>query len=295
VHTITLGHVEVTALRDAPIHADPHLLMFEPSGQPVSAEQIVAEFGHLMDTDGSFPGSFTYYLIRSEHQLILVDTGIGPWPRGGRESRLDQALVEMQVAPEDIDLVVLTHLHFDHVGWNTVDAGDGTPRVFFPRARFLVHQTEWEYWMRPQFLTHPKFAYLTQCVLPLQESGQLQFVDPHAPVTADLTLRPLAGHTPGQMGIDIASAGHKASMIADVSFHPMQIEHPEWSIDNPFWSADDPTIPRLVEVDVAQAIATRIRIFNEAADDGRLLLTCHWKYPSMGRIKRQSGKLFFEG
>jgi len=134
VHTVTLGRVEVTALCDAPIHADPHLLMFEPSGRPVPAEQLVAEYGHLLDADGSFPGSFTYYLISSEHQLVLVDTGIGPWPRAGRESRLDQGLVQMQVAPEDIDLVVRTHLHFVHVVWNTVDAGDGTPRVFFPRA-----------------------------------------------------------------------------------------------------------------------------------------------------------------
>jgi hypothetical protein len=140
------------------------------------------------------------------------------------------------------------------------------------RAQFLVQQTEWDYWMRPKFLTHPEFKYLTQCVLPLQETGQLQFVEPDAALTADLTLRPLAGHTPGQVGIEIASAGQKASIIADVSHHPMQIDHPEWSLDNPYWSADDPEASRLVDVDVAQAIATRIRIFNEAADDGRLLM-----------------------
>src|SRR5262245_15811124 len=135
-------------------------------------------------------------------------------------------------------MVVLTHLHWDHVGWNTVDAGDGKSRVFFPRAQFLVPQTEWDYWMRPQFLRRPEFDCLKQCVLPLQESGYLQLVEPHTTLTADLTLRPLPGHTPGQVGIDIASGGKKASIIADVSHHPVQIEHPEWSLDNPSWSAD---------------------------------------------------------
>lgn len=240
MHTITLGKVEVTALLDLPMQSDPQLLMREPSGQLVPAEQIVAEYGHLLDANGLLPMSFTYYLVRSEHKTILVDTGVGK--RSGRQSRLDKALLEMQVAPEDIDLVVLTHLHFDHVGWNTVDTGDGTPRVFFSRAQFLVQQTEWDYWMRPKFLTHPEFKYLTQCVLPLQETGQLQFVEPDAALTADLTLRPLPGHTPGQVGIEIASAGQKASIIADVSHHPMQIDHPEWSLDNP--PTGQPMTPR---------------------------------------------------
>src|SRR5260370_22423522 len=138
VHTITLGNVEVTALLDLPMQSDPQLLMREPSGQLVQASQIVAEYGHLLDANGLLPMSFTYYLVRSEHKTILVDTGVGT--RSGRKSRLDKALLDMQVAPEDIDLVVLTHLHSDHVGWNTVDAGTGRPESSLRPRRFVLNR-----------------------------------------------------------------------------------------------------------------------------------------------------------
>ena len=138
MHTVTIGSVAITALLDAPFLQNPKVLT------PEHADDLAAEYRDALDARGLFLGAITCYLIRSAGQLILVDTGIGPRKRPGFPAgHLDDALRAAGVRPDEIDVVVHTHLHTDHIGWNTYDADDGRPAIFFPNARFVIQQAGW--------------------------------------------------------------------------------------------------------------------------------------------------------
>src|SRR5256885_13826970 len=132
-------NVEILALQDAAALMNPEWMF------PQVAGQFVAEYGHLRDERGLMPMSITTFLLRSAGKTILIDTGVGPRRRGGLpRGKLDVALANAGIAPEQIDVVLNTHPHVDHVGWNTVDAEDGSRRIFFPRARWDVQRIELE-------------------------------------------------------------------------------------------------------------------------------------------------------
>jgi glyoxylase-like metal-dependent hydrolase (beta-lactamase superfamily II) len=271
---VTIGDVEVLPLQDAAMLMNPHVFM------PQHAGEWLAETPDLADERGLMPMSVTCFLVRSAGKTILVDTGLGPRRRPGfPRAHLDEALREAGVAPGDVDIVVNTHLHIDHVGWNTVDTEDGRRVPFFPRARWIVQRVEWEHWVRPQFLEAEGNAHLRECVVPLGEQGRVDLVTPDAPLDEHLTFVPSPGHTPGHVAVGIASQGERAIIIGDASHHPIQLTHPDWS---PSFDTD----PLL-------AARTRDRLFDDAADDGRLWLAGHWPYPGIGRILRVDGKRMF--
>src|SRR5690606_31011497 len=142
--------------------------------------------------------------------------------------KLDQSMAAAGVSPEEIDIVLNTHLHVDHVGWNTVDDGDGGQRIFFPNAEFWVQRQEWDYWMTPEHLASEGSAHLRECVEPLRNSDRLKLVEAEQAITKDLTFVPAPGHTPGHVAIGIASAGERGVIVGDASHHPVQLEHPDW-------------------------------------------------------------------
>jgi glyoxylase-like metal-dependent hydrolase (beta-lactamase superfamily II) len=272
--TVTVGNVQVTPVIDTPVLMNPQYFM------PNHAEQMYAEYEHLLDERRLMRMSITCYLVRSDGRTLLVDTGLGNrrrpnFPRG----HLDDSLEELGVDPGEIDIVLNTHLHIDHTGWNTVDDEQGNSRIFFPNAEFWVQQPEWDYWVQPEHLDNPEFPHLRETVLPLKDSGRLHFVKPDDAITADLTYVATPGHTPGHVAIGIHSAGERAIIIGDASHHPIQLDHPDWSP-----SAD---------VDPVQSYRTRERLFEEAVADGRTWIAGHWMFPGVGRIVRLDGKRVF--
>ena len=272
---VTIGNVTITPIQDTAILTNPRQFM------PDHGDQFAEEYKHQADERGLMPMSITSYLVRSSGKNVLVDTGLGNRKRTGFPiGKLDVALKEAGIAPGDIDLVIHTHLHIDHTGWNTVDAADGSKQIFFTNAKFLVQQVEWDYWMQPKFVNDPSHPHLADTVEPLTNSGRLEFVRGESAIDENLVFVHSPGHTPGHVCVGIQSAGEKAIIIGDASHHPVQLDHPDWS---PAFDAD-PTV----------SAKTRDKLFDMAAADGRTWIAGHWAFPGVGRIVRVEGKRVFQ-
>ena len=144
-HKTRIGNAELIALRDSWVARAPG--EFFPS-VPAEAWDPYRE---LLDADGNLTLNLGVWLIHSAGRTILVDTGIGgrPSPMALQEpAALPEVMEAAGVKPEAVEVVVFTHLHFDHCGWNTVDEG-GSPVPLFPNARHVVQRREWEYWTGP--------------------------------------------------------------------------------------------------------------------------------------------------
>lgn len=275
VQSVTIGNVEVLPILDTSLLMNPQQFL------PQYADQFLSEYRAQADERGLFQMAVTCFLVRSAGKTMLVDSGLGGRPRPGfPQGRLDAALAEAGIAPGEIDAVLNTHLHIDHVGWNTVDMADGTREIFFPNARFVIQKPEWDYWMTPERMAEPGNAHLVECVEPLTNSGRIDFLEGETAYDENLTFLPTPGHTPGHVAIGIYSAGERAIIVGDASHHPAQLDHPDWSPG--------------FDVDPVQSAATRDRLFNMAADDGRTWIAGHWPFPGMGRIVRLDGRRAFQ-
>lgn len=216
-------------------------------------------------------------LMRSGGRLILVDTGIGPDPiamMGGVPSSLPEALRGHGVDPDEIDIVFLTRAHIDHVGWNTTRAGNLT----FPRARYLLHQADWDAKSRLEAVaTHFGAApYVERTLTALEAHGVIDLLTGETPLTAEITAVPSPGHTPGSMSLLISSSGHKAIIPGDVIINPAQVSEPGW-----IFGFDD---------DGERAIATRTRLLDQIEAEGMTVASCHFPHPGYGRIIRLAGR-----
>jgi glyoxylase-like metal-dependent hydrolase (beta-lactamase superfamily II) len=275
MHTVNIGNVQVTALLDTGLLMDPRQFM------PAHADEFATEYKHLADERGLMPMAITCYLVRSAGKNVLVDTGLGSRRRPGfPRGHLDESLANAGIAPGDIDIVLNTHLHIDHVGWNTVDRDDGTREVFFPKARFLFQQTEWDYWMTPERLAEPANAHLIECVAPLKDTGRIEMVTSERAVDEHLTFIPTPGHTPGHVAIGIMSNSERAVIAGDSSHHPAQLIHPDWS---PAFDSDP-----------VQSAKSRDALFDEVIAENRTWMAGHWDHPGIGRIVRLDGKRVFK-
>ncbi len=271
---VTVGSVEITPLLDS------RLLMSPPYFLPDHAAEFVAEYGHEADERGLFAMAVTCFLIRSAGKTMLVDTGIGRRRRPNLPlGHLNDSLKAVGVDPGDIDVVLNTHMHVDHVGWNTFDKEDGTREVFFPKAQFWFQQAEWDYWMQPERLADPANAHLVECVEPLRDTGHIVFAEKEQAIDEHLTYVPTPGHTPGHVAIGIMSQGERAVIVGDASHHPMQLLHPDWSP-----SFDD---------DRLLAAKTRDDLFEWVLAENRLMMAGHWQHPGIGRLHRIEGKRQF--
>lgn len=215
----------------------------------------------------------TCYLIRGRGRTILVDAGIGPGPVplfGNQRGALLERLQERGIRPEEIDTVVLSHLHPDHVGWA---ARDGRPT--FPKARYLASQLELETFYRDDVRAAMHAivpGYLEECVRPLERAGVLDPVVPGGEIAPQVRVSLVPGHTPGQLALEVGDGTDRVRLVADAFTHPAQVARPTWC------SAFD--------MDRPQAIATRERLIEEAVSQGVRVLASHFP-PVPGRIVRE--------
>jgi glyoxylase-like metal-dependent hydrolase (beta-lactamase superfamily II) len=220
------------------------------------------------------------WLIRTRHHTILVDTCGGnhkprehfPVFHQRRSSAWLDNLRAAGVSPEDIDYVFCTHLHIDHVGWNTrLENGVWVPT--FPNARYLWSQAEYDH-ARPagDGADDGEHAIFVDSVLPVVEAGLAQMVGPSFDLDDQIAIETAPGHTPGHSLLRAKSGGQVGLFTGDALHHPLQIAAPDC---NSFACAD-----------AHQARATRRRILGECADHGHLLVPAHFAAPHVGRITR---------
>lgn len=220
-------------------------------------------------------------LVRDGTHTILVDTGIGdkiePKRREtvypGDYGRLLTGLAALGVRPTDIDIVVNTHLHFDHCGWNTAIV-HGAAIPTFPNARYYIRRGEWEAATHPNERT--RATYLAENLAPIAESDQVELVEAEVQVTPSVRLLPTPGHTEDHSAVVLSSQGETAVYMGDVVQHPVQIDRPAWI------SAFD--ILPLVSLE------TKKRLVEQAFTTGALLISTHAPYPGAGRIHDEDGR-----
>jgi glyoxylase-like metal-dependent hydrolase (beta-lactamase superfamily II) len=226
--------------------------------------------------DGLFRGPkwilpFRAFLIRTRRETVLVDAGLGPPPGDflpERQGWLLEQLHEVNVEPGEIDLVVLTHLHVDHVGWAAVG---GKP--MFPRARYLISSPDWHFFgNRPE--SRRTFAAK---LAPLQDAGVLELVEPEVTeIAARISLRPAPGHTPGHLAVEIGGDAKRAIVIADAAVHPLQLH--------------DPSLLYVHDEDPSATAATREALLAELADADVIVAAGHFP-GGLGQIATENGSL----
>lgn len=286
--TITLGDVEITRVFEQHRLDMPRLAVFPDVDEAVWRGQrdwLAPEFWNP-DSD-TMVASLQSWLLRSEGATILVDTGVGNDKRrpgmpvfdGLRTGFLDN-LAAAGARPEDVDLVVITHLHSDHVGWNTrlVD-GEWVPT--FPNARYLFARADLEYW-------DPANGHRTRSgermagvfedsVAPVLAAGLVDAWEDAHKIDANLSLEPAPGHTPGAAVVRLRSGTDRAAFVGDLLHSPLQVVEPDAC---PCFDEDE-----------AQGRASRRRVLGSVADEGALLLPAH--FPSAGAVElRRDGDRF---
>ena len=237
--------------------------------------------------------SFHSFVVEADGRRILVDACHGnDKQRTGNIAYANSLhtgyltnLASAGFKPEDIDIVLCTHLHYDHVGWNT-RLENGRWVSTFPNAKYLMTKVDFDHFSRlPEGTPESHHAgAFEDSVLPVVREGRAELLEAdHIPgfdLSPDVCLEPAPGHTPGSVIVRIRNDFGAAVLSGDVIHHPIQILEPRLYVEG--------------EHDTAQATRTRERLIEDCADTGAILLPAHFPDPTTGRIVRSSGGYRFE-
>jgi glyoxylase-like metal-dependent hydrolase (beta-lactamase superfamily II) len=231
--------------------------------------------------------SFHTFVVKTGRHTILIDSCLGndkerptrPQFHCMRTSYLAD-LARVGVKPESVDYVMCTHLHWDHVGWNTrLDSGRWVPT--FPNARYIMARREFAHWQEVQQRGEdtPHARAFEDSVLPVVQTGQSVLVDDDYALEDGLWFEGAPGHTPGNVVIHARSGDETGLFTGDVIHHPLQLLKPEWST----LACSDRQLSR----------QTRTRLIEEHAERGTRLLPAHFPAPTVGRIVREGSAYWY--
>ncbi len=238
---------------------------------------------HFLTGNGRAIASIHCFVIQSEGHSIVVDTCVGnDKPRevkawNQRKGRFLEDLAEAGFPRERVDTVLCTHLHVDHVGWNTM-LEDGKWVPTFPNARYLFGRKEWEFWSKQT--AGAEHAVQQDSVLPIIEADLADLVAMDHRITSEVFLEPTPGHTPGHVSVRISSQGEEAVITGDLMHHPVQCAEPAWASN--------------FDADADAARNTRRAFLARYADRPVLVLGTHFATPTGGRIVRDGEAFRFE-
>jgi glyoxylase-like metal-dependent hydrolase (beta-lactamase superfamily II) len=283
VQSWKIGAVTVTKIVELSLRISPRFLL--PEATPEALEPLRSWLApRFLGRDGRIVLSIHSFLVESQGLRILVDTCIGndkprpvfpEWDR--RRGPFLRDLEAAGFPRESVQRVVCTHLHVDHVGWNTTLEKDRWVPTF-PHARYLIGRREWEFWRSEK--DDLSRAVLEDSVQPIVDSGLADLVRSDHAITDEVRLVPTPGHTPGHASVAISSRGEEAVITGDMLHHPAQCARPEWK-DN-------------FDVDHELARSTRTAFLERHADRPALVLGTHFPQPTAGRIRRDAGAWRFE-
>ncbi|MFC9503609.1 MBL fold metallo-hydrolase [Streptomyces sp. NPDC057002] len=237
---------------------------------------------HFADGDGVLCLDSHSFAFTAGGLRVLVDTGIGNGKQRANPAWHDldtdylRRLTAAGFPPDSVDLVILTHLHADHVGWNTREV-NGAWVPTFPHARYLTSRVEREFWAG-YAMDEARAQMFRDSVIPVQEAGLLDLVDVPAEgveVAPDLRLVPTPGHTPGHLAVELTSRGRTALITGDCVHHPVQLAHPG--------------IGACVDIDPVRSEASRRGLLDALAGTDTLLLGTHFAPPTAGRVIAHEG------
>lgn len=254
-----------------------------PQATPEALRQSSWLYPHFVNENDNLLLSIHALLVEAPGVRLVVDTCVGnDKPRslsGGRPlaTAFLQSMADAGWSRESVDAVVCTHLHVDHVGWNTM-LQDGKWIPTFPNARYLIGKTEFAHWSAEG--DDEQQAILGDSVQPILDAGLADLVEMDQVISPEIRLMPSTGHTPGHVSVVIVSEGQKAVITGDMTHHPCQMAHPDWS---PAFDSD----PKAAAV-------TRARLFAEWADEPTLVIGTHYAAPTAGRVVRDGAAFRFE-
>lgn len=273
--TWRIGDVTVTRIPELEVTGGSRFLL--PDATREAVLPIAWLRPHFADDEGRLRMSIHALVVQTPTSRILVDTCLGNDKQQRRipawNDRHGPFLADLAAAgypAESIDTVLCTHLHVDHVGWNTRKV-DGRWVPTFPRARYLMGRVEFEHW-RDHAEREDHRATFADSVAPVFDAGLVDLVETTHVLTPEIDLVPTTGHTPGHVSVRIRSRGETALITGDFMHHPCQMARPDWGT-----TADS---------DIEAARATRRRMLAELAGTPTLVIGTHFSAPTAGRVVR---------
>ncbi len=271
MYSWTVGDITVTSVIEVEGSA-PGTFLFDEATPEVVLDRHGWARGSYVDDAGRLLTRVQALVIRSADTTIVVDTCIG-----NDKERDVPAWNQLQLPfldrfraagfdPLAVDAVVCTHLHVDHVGWNTMLV-DGEWRPTFPDSRYLFAGPEYRHWSAEPHCHRPEHD---DSIAPVVAAGLVDLVDVDAEVAPGVTLVPTPGHTPGHCSVRLDSDGAAALITGDFMHHPVQVASPEWC--------------SRFDVDRTRSEQTRREFVEAHADDELLLIGTHFGGPCSGRI-----------
>ncbi len=268
-YRLKVGDLEVTALFDGAAVFDAHWL----NGTKATMDGVVnalQEDPRLLDV------SDEGFLVNTGKQRILVDAGAGSWWGGGVLGRLEGSLRSAGFTPEEIDIVLITHLHSDHVGGLTTQDG----KRVFPNADVYVAKAESDFWLSTEIAAkapkdvQPFFQSARAIAAPYIKAGKWHTFNGSESIVDGMQLVPLPGHTPGHTGYEFSSKGQKILFCGDiVHAQRVQLQHPE--------------VTAVFDIDQNAAAATRLQLLPKLAREDVLIAGPHMPFPALGRLRKE--------
>lgn len=253
-----------------------------PQASPEAIQKLPWLTPHFATPEGRLKMSIHALVIETPTRRIVVDTGLGNDKTGRsvpvwnqRDTPFLDYLTAAGYPPEMIDTVICTHLHVDHVGWNT-RLHDGRWVPTFPNARYIFNRAEFEHWSTHRDDPEHPPAPFDDSVQPITAAGLADLVPGDFQFSDEIGLMPTPGHSPGHMSVHIRSGGEEGVLLGDVAHHPCQMAHLHWASTADF--------------DPQQSTATRRELFSRLAGTGTLVIGGHF---DAGLIRREGDAFAF--
>lgn len=276
-----IGDVKITRIIEMEVAGGSKFIL--PDATREACQPLTWMAPHFMDADGNLIMSIHALVVDTGDRRIVVDTCIGNDKQRSipNWSNLQTSFLEDLAAAgyprESIDTVLCTHLHVDHVGWNTMLV-DGEWVPTFENARYLMAEKEFQYWdsVDEDALNE---GVMGDSVRPVVAAGLVDFVDCEYQICPEIQLEPTPGHTPGHVSVHIASAGEEALITGDCIHHPCQMSRTHWCSSADF--------------DAVQGQKTRESLLEKYVDQDVLIIGTHFATPSAGHVKPLAGGGFW--